>query len=322
MMQELCRSLRQEVNSTIVVVHAYADGPYDRSSFHIAGSTSSVVKVASTIAIQSIQYMSERKKKNIETCETLCLKQELGSRHPFVGMVDHVSVLPLMGGTNATTLHNMHCTFDASPHGIAAIEIGKYLEGNTDVKVLYYGDAHPDNLPLSEVRRQQTDFFNTSGDDERKSTFLMDSNILQNPGIVTVGAPAYFVENFNIRLTPKCNRKVARSLTRYLRERDGGLQGVEGLTLPYDGRYEMAGNLLRPDIVSSEVVLAKMDEWVDKTLKEMSLKSKSDLIEKAYRVGTTSEMCLSLLRQSTSEETMMKHDKEVMEQFQRFLSIQ
>jgi hypothetical protein len=279
-----------------------------------------VVQVASTIAIQTIQYMmmTEERKKQLEMGNKSLFQQDMGSRHPFVGMVDHISVLPLLDGKTHTNVHNPLGNFIMSSHGLAAMEIGKCLESSTDVKVLYYGDAHPEKLPLSVVRREQTDFFRKTPPDQVCPT---DGKMSVSPGIVTVGAPPSFVENFNIRLTPNCNQKIARSLTRFLRERDGGLQGVEALTLLYNGRYEMAGNLLQPDIVSAEDVMKKMDEWVVKTLKELSLQDKSDLIEKAYRVGTTSEMCLSILTQAASEERMMKHDMEVMEQFERFLTV-
>ena len=62
---------------------------------------------------------------------------------------------------------------------------------------------------------------------------------------VTIGAPDSFVENFNIRLQCQ-DRKIARSLTRELREMDGGFPFVEALTLPYGpGHWEVACNLLR-----------------------------------------------------------------------------
>jgi hypothetical protein len=51
----------------------------------------------------------------------------------------------------------------------------------------------------------------------------------------------------------------AWSLTRALREQDGGLPGVEALTLPYSkGQFEMA---------CKAAIESKVKEWASKTMK-------------------------------------------------------
>lgn len=291
-------------SNIVSVVHAYADEPYDRSSFHLAGAAKPVAEVASMIAIQSIEGLALLPKQTGSATDE-------ESRHPFVGLVDHVSVMPLH--RNADESQNENRT--QSPHGKAAQSIGEKLKED-GVQVFYYGDAHPEQTPLAVVRRERTNFFKTGG--------LKTSNETSTEkGVATVGAPSSFVENFNVRLTSNCDLKTARTLTKFLRERDGGLLGVEALTLPYgNGRYEMAGNLLRPDVGSSEAVEAKLDEWVEQKLKEMpSFDQKSDLVEKAYRVGTTVEMCLESLEQCCdSIEAMTLHDEQVTERFKTYLT--
>ncbi|KAI2491215.1 Formiminotransferase domain [Fragilaria crotonensis] len=210
-----CRLLRDESNK-IAIVHAYADGPYDRSSFHLAGNPCAIADVASSMAIHAVEGLLSFSKPTGDEV----------SRHPFVGLVDHVSVMPLLknqtGGCN-----------DISSHGEAALTIGKKLE-ESGVQVFYYGDAHPEGTPLAVVRREQTNFFRSGGLQQHENG--MQESTATEKGAATVGAPATFVENFNIRLTPNCDFKLARSLTSFLRERDGGLLGVEGLTLPYGNR--------------------------------------------------------------------------------------
>jgi hypothetical protein len=62
--QQHCRQLRHNTsdknsshsnNHSLTVVHAYADGPYDRSSFHVAGSPCLVADIASRIATRAVQ---------------------------------------------------------------------------------------------------------------------------------------------------------------------------------------------------------------------------------------------------------------------------
>jgi glutamate formiminotransferase len=292
--------LREE-SQKITVVHAYADGPYDRSSFHLAGNPCAVADVASSLAIHAMDGL-------------LILPKLTGdevSRHPFVGLVDHVSVMPLPPTQTDKSS-------DTSSHGDAALSIGKRLE-TSGVQVFYYGDAHPERTPLAVVRREQTNFFRSGGLQQNQNG--TERSTPTEKGVATVGAPATFVENFNIRLTPNCDFKLARSLTSFLRERDGGLLGVEGLTLPYGNRrYEMAGNLLRPDVCSEDAVLAKLDEWVVHKLKEFPFERKSDLIEAAYRVGTTAKQCQEAVAQCNSIEAMRRHDLIVIEQFREYLT--
>lgn len=300
MKKSQCRLLREKSNK-IAIVHAYADGPYDRSSFHLAGNPGAVADVASSLALHSIEgLLSLPKLPDVEV-----------SRHPFVGLVDHVSVMPLLLTETGTSS-------DASPHGEAALHIGSRLQAS-GVQVFFYGDAHPEKTPLAVIRREKTHFFRSGGLQQPKNDALASGTTAK--GVATVGATTMFVENFNIRLTPNCDLKVARSLTSFLRERDGGLLGVEGLTLPYGNkRYEMAGNLLRPDVSSAVEVLSKLDEWVQQTLKELQFEKKSDLVEAAYRVGTTAEQCLKAVAQCDSEEAMHCLDQLVIEQFRGYLS--
>lgn len=66
--QEHCRQSNQAMSannepqnsstSRVALVHAYADGPYDRSSFHIAGSPSLVSTVVSWLATQAVNSLA------------------------------------------------------------------------------------------------------------------------------------------------------------------------------------------------------------------------------------------------------------------------
>lgn len=130
-----------------------------------------------------------------------------------------------------------------------------------------------------------------------------------------------FVENFNIRLTSNCDIKMAKSLTRFIRERDGGLVGVEALTLLYsNNRFEVAANLLQLDKSSSRDILARVDEWVDLHMTDSRFNNFNDIIEKCYRVGTTREQCLSVMKQCQSPDRRKAHDDEVATRFKEYLN--
>ena len=294
------------------MVHAYADGPYDRSSFHLAGGPTLVATLASEIAKGAIQGLLVTPQSNDED----------SSRHPFVGLVDHVAVMPLNSSASESEMMLNSEKDDEEgtyhkPTGWAARRIGAALD-QLGVEVYYYGDAHPNGIPLATVRKERTSFFRSGGlSDNVKDE--EPSSPGSRAGVATVGAPSTFVENFNIRL--RCDRDTARSLTRTLRERDGGLLGVEALTLPYtDGRFEVACNLLRPDVGSSEALEARLNQWATEKIKELALDSKHDLVERAYRVGTTVDQCIEAISLSGSVQSATEYDDAVMERLRGYLS--
>ena len=279
-----------------MVVHAFADVPYNRSSFHFSGTSEAVTSVVSKLSIDtfaSIPYMPEDHDENA---------------HPTVGLIDHISVMPLH--CEDTEQQIDRATVDAA-HGI-----GRVLE-EADVQVYYYGAADlKEKMPLSKVRKYRTNFFETGhsrndgGNDERK-TFSC------------VGCPDSFTENFNIRLKFSQDelkaKSLAQSLSRTLRERDGGLPGVEALTLRYRSddsvvEYEVACNLLRPKVGSVEQIQKVSNSWLDSI--QSGLQFKLDM--ESYRVGTTRQQCLDAL--SLSGEDLESHNKKIYLGFEKYLS--
>ena len=151
-----------------------------------------------------------------------------------------------------------------------------------------------------------------------------------------IGAPVELVENYNIRLTRYATGSQARRLAKRLRGRDGGLPGVEALTLPYKGDcWEVACNLLHPtrkppsgaSTLDMDRVVKEWEQeedsqpWQSKTVGE----AMTTLVDNAYRVGTTSTQCLDVLASLTSdtsqqqEERRNQHDSKVQEQFQKYM---
>ena len=309
-----------------VVVHAFSDAVYNRSSFHLAGSEGMLASVVSDLVKNAHRRLKddEVKKQDFGTSSN---RENLVVHHPYVGLVDHISVMPLdpqSDNSGATSVKNGATGVDPSASsdtfvpstswGRAARTIGKSIE-QSDTHVFYYGSADPYNTPLAKVRRTKTNFFKSGGLGDLPASSSKTSAIQTNTDddvrnvprkvldVATVGAPSEFVENFNIRLTQNCNQQIAQSLTRWVRERDGGLSGVEALTLPYsNGQYEAACNLLQPQIGSAEAIHEKVQEWASRMAKTYRPTSDDSgegdtdyFVEKAYRVGTTVNECLSVL---------------------------
>ncbi len=144
-------------------------------------------------------------------------------------------------------------------------------------------------------------------------------------------------ENCKVGRTKHIERRRAMTWTKKVRVRDGGIIGVEALTQPYsEDRFEVACNLLQPNIGSADCVMKKVKEWIDEqqliiaTGIESSLKDGNPVqdgdncnytyyryIDEAYRVGTTVEQCMSVLVEN--EDNFEVHDAMVLGNFEKFL---
>jgi hypothetical protein len=320
--QDHCSRLKAKgdgIAEPIVMVHAYADGPYDRSSFHLAGTPSHVAAVAGNLATSAVKYLLDYQGQNYSSTNS---DNSTGTTvHPTVGLVDHIAVMPLKETNEDFTLDQVYnllpltqdedmpdCTV---PSGWVARSLGHAME-YAGANVLYYGSAHPQQTPLATVRRESTPFFKSLPPDHH-------SIPASAAGQATVGAPPRFAENYNLRLSPRVSHKQARTLTKRVRERNGGLLGVEALTLAYsDNRWEVACNLLRPDLASAQDIQAVVDTW---ELEQQAVTGADEkLVERGYRVGTTVGQCLEALERTTSTaKSENMHNQMVRERFEGYL---
>ncbi|KAL7545495.1 hypothetical protein ACHAWF_008845 [Thalassiosira exigua] len=323
--------------SPVALVHAYADIPYGRSSFHLAGSPRCVADVASALICNALSEIEFNDSKS--------------ARHPFVGLVDHVSVMPLA--------HSMDNGPNVEEAASAACNIGKQISKTNLTSVHYYGRACPNNTTLATVRRERTSFFHCGarGDSANVGTqtdATGDNQSTKPPtamlkGDTTIGTPAQFVENFNIRLTSNVSFNQAKTLTQYLRGRNletkgFGVPGVEALTLPYvrcpseGGRvYEVACNLTNPTEGGVKQVRTQLDKWIEMQKQQFSDEVDENsgsvfnfhyFVEDAYPVGTTEKQCLEVLSgkgfginigTSSSKSFWDEYDKVILNNFEAFL---
>eukprot|EP01083_Nonionella_stella_P257945 882360_1 len=383
----------QRIQNKIAVIHAYADGPYNRSSFHIAGNADCVYRIASHIALGAIDFLScidagasanasanANANANANNSTEGNGGDNVGvsssnddSTHPLVGLVDHISVMPLSNdiietdevlNNDTTNMENPDVNADVDlgsdnithtqinsasasfvppdVHGIVARSIAHVLD-QRGVKIETYASADPDNTPLAIVRKQKTSFFQSGGltTTENESINVNENEneenneVQKNLGVCTVGSPPCFVENYNVRLTKNISKKQAMRLTKKVRERDGGIVGVEALTLPYSNdRYETACNLLRPGNGSANDIDHVVEEWIDEENALLRDKNGDDgfmdanskrlpreyFVDDAYRVGTTVSQCTAVLDMTQLESKVADHDSNVMDAFSVYLN--
>jgi len=317
--QDHCRDLRHasqqhnkrdDKHASVAIVHAYADIPYDRSSFHLAGNADCVADVASRLICNALDEID----------------LDIGNNsHPTIGVIDHISVMKMRKCTD-----NIAAT--------TAKQIGNNISKTNIVNLYYYGSACPNNTSLATVRRR-TSFFNSGGaidKEDNHNTEQEDTTTKRvAKGSCTIGTPANFVENYNIRLTSNISFEQAKTLTQFVRGRNietkgYGVLGVEALTLPY-GRekskvYEVACNLTSPKVGSAEKVQAQLMKWIDKQRQELcEINTSADIskynydyfVEKAYRVGTTENQCIDVL--SKDDISLDDLDKDAYNKFQDLL---
>jgi glutamate formiminotransferase len=285
------------------LVHAYTDPVYNRTSLHLAGTAEIILEVS----IDLIQHVVIELRKLEETSDPSVYE----FAHPHVGLVDHVAVVPLITGEESRIL-DPNTTF--TPHFVpthgadVARKIGKAMRDTLNIHVFFYGLAHKNKISLVKVRKRRTNFFKTNG---KCTTGSMEPDIATTESC-TVGAPEEFVENYNVRLKDTCSKKTAQYLSRLVREKDGGLDGVEALAFPYsNNQWEVACNILRPYAGGANVEQLK-DAFRDWNVKK-------DIMEKGYRVGTTQEQSIKVLEHvSRSANNRKLHDDYVMKNFHTY----
>jgi Formiminotransferase domain, N-terminal subdomain len=385
-------------DQVVVVVHAYIDPVYDRSSFHLAGTPWGVAVAVTDLVSNTFQQFATTRTTTKATTIEQNNQSSSSTQHPTIGLVDHISILPLIpnesnNDLNDKSLSNKHSQLDSTSNntinssfsvtGKVAKLIGTELIKlyPSSFNVLWYGYAHPNGMSLAWVRKNESNFFQSGSSSKSKtnttstrSNSCTDNNI-NNIGSCTIGAPSYFVENYNIRLNGYTLSE-ARNLTKTIRQKFPLI--VEGLTLPYatgatniatgsssnannnyidnnnnnknnnddvtinTSCYEVACNLLQPNIVSVHNVQSVVDEWYQNrrvttstSVTEATTTTSSTILQSnqlsnssikcsnfmtvssqlqsqppyGYRVGTTAKQCYdALLTCSKSEEDRRTYD--------------
>lgn len=252
---------------SVSLVHHFQDQHYNRSSFILAGGRSGVAAAALQVSATALDLIDLRAHE---------------STHPRVGVVDHISLAPLV--------ENME---DAR---MAALALSENLANELNLPVFLYGAAHPEGRSLAETRRScGLGYFkkksSTGLADEMEAasqTVLSDAGpSVTNPqhGVVCCGAVP-MVLNYNVRLKTKCQTAAAR-IARKVRTKNGGLPFVEALALQHQGgHYEVACNLLEPSRTTPLQVL----DMITLAAREVGID-----IEEEYTIGLRPSQILERL---------------------------
>jgi hypothetical protein len=320
-----------------ILVHAYTDLVYNRSSWHLAGSPhviATVVPALVTSAIQQLLLVAVHDNEATSTQNDALLSNNGITPHPTVGLVDHVAIMPLVpdytDDTNAQLVESQRAASSVAHRIRSTLEqtgpCHDVPRGEpVSFQALPYGIVHPTDhgndeeyIALAEVRRTRTRFFQTIAKPQPSaaSASLTNRDSTDNhQHVILVGAPRYFVENYNVRLTAQSHRTDAQRLCRLLRQSSGcGLPYVEALVLPY-GPFctEVACNLLRPTVTSSADIDAVVAAAAAAHVHHPEM-----VVERAYRVGTTARQCLDALHKVSSSSphtARTEYDQQVLQEW-------
>jgi glutamate formiminotransferase len=167
--------------------------------------------------------------------------------HPRLGAVDVVPLVPLGRATMEDAI-------------ASARRLGGAIGEQLALPVFLYGEAATDpryRLPAGLRRRGLADVAGALAAGELVPDFG-PARAHPSAGVVLVGARSFLIA-FNLWLAT-ADVRVARDIARAVRERDGGLAGVQalGLFLESRGRAQVSLNLLRPDATALEAVVERV----------------------------------------------------------------
>jgi glutamate formiminotransferase len=169
--------------------------------------------------------------------------------HPRLGAVDVVPFVPLGAATMADAVEAAH-------------RLGEAIGEDLAIPVFLYGEAASDagrRLPAG-LRRRGLAAVAAELEAGALRPDYGPCRAHPTAGVTLVGARTFLVA-FNLWLATD-DVRAAREIARAIRERDGGLPGVQalGFYLATRGRAQVSINLLRPDATPLPAVVARVRE--------------------------------------------------------------
>jgi glutamate formiminotransferase len=167
--------------------------------------------------------------------------------HPRVGAVDVVPFVPLGGAAMGDAVEAAH-------------RLGRSVGDRLEIPVFLYGEATPgpERRVPADLRRLGLAGMAAALEAGELRPDYGPSRLHATAGAVLIGARTFLVA-FNVWLR-SADLRVARAVARAIRERDGGLPGVQalGLFLESRSRAQVSVNLLRPDQTSLHAVVERI----------------------------------------------------------------
>jgi glutamate formiminotransferase/glutamate formiminotransferase/formiminotetrahydrofolate cyclodeaminase len=167
--------------------------------------------------------------------------------HPRVGAVDVVPFVPLGGAALRDAVEAAH-------------RLGSSVGDRLGIPVFLYGEATPgsERRVPADLRRLGLAGMAAALEAGELRPDYGPSRLHATAGAILIGARTFLVA-FNVWLR-SADLRVARAVARAIRERDGGLPGVQALGLFLESRSQaqVSVNLLRPDQTSLHAVVERI----------------------------------------------------------------
>jgi len=219
--REVVEAIAAEARGTagVTVLGCESDADHNRSVLTFAGPHGAVLEAALRCARKASQVID--------------LRSHTGA-HPRMGATDVVPFVPL--GT--TTMEE--CV-------ALARRLGERIASELSIPVYLYAEAatRPERRRLADVREGQFEGIRESiGADPGRAPDFGPRAVHPSAGATAVGA-RFFLIAYNVNLSSR-DLPLAKRIAKEIREKDGGLPGVQalGLALPEKGMVQVSMNLL------------------------------------------------------------------------------
>jgi glutamate formiminotransferase len=219
---------------TAKVLDLHSDPDHHRSVVTMVGEPEGVKKAAFDLTERAMQLLDVREHDGV---------------HPFMGVVDVIPFVPLVGCEMKEVVE-------------LSWKLGEELWNRLRLPVYFYGESAkiPERKELSYVRRGGYALLKKEIDQpHRKPDFGHGLHL--TAGAVAVGARNYLIA-FNVNLNTT-DRDIAKSIAKNIREKDGGLPGVRalGVELPSRGITQVTINILDHQETSLKKVFDEVKKW-------------------------------------------------------------
>lgn len=215
-------ALEEAVRATggVVLVDRHTDPDHNRMVLTFLGDADGVARASLALAREAVARID--------------LTRHLG-QHPRIGAMDVLPFVPV-GATAMETCVQV------------AREVGRTLAAELDLPVYFYEEAasRPERRNLALVRGGGFEVLRAAPLTGEREPDAGPGHVHPTAGAIAVGARGPLLA-YNVNLHTR-DVKIARTIARRVRERDGGLLGVKalGMWLDSQGQAQVSLNVTRP----------------------------------------------------------------------------
>lgn len=221
---------------TAKVINVHSDPDHNRSVVTILGDPHSVRQAAFDLTERAMQLLDVN---------------EHEGEHPFIGVVDVIPFVPIVGCDESEIIRLSH-------------DLGNDLWKKLKLPVYFYGAAAKieERAELPYVRRGGYSILKQEIDDPHRRPDV-GHGLHITAGAVAAGVRDYLIA-FNVNLDTQ-DVDVARSIAKNIREKGGGLPGIRalGVNLPSKGVTQVTLNIVDYKKTSLKKVFDEIQRWAN-----------------------------------------------------------